>query len=532
MTGNTEITGTRLTTAGVIGKGAEATVYAVKGHPEWALKVFERGFNQAKSQLLIAHAHPTPGAVLPIDIWHASGASNLHGLLLPRVANAHPLHMLYNPSLRRQHLPHAKPTAVLRAGRELARTVAGLHDQGIIVGDLNPNNALVNDRGTVHLIDLDSAQITIGPHRHPCHLGQPLYTAPEWQGRSLRDSRRTPADDYFALAILLYHLLMLGRHPFAGVWTEAGEAPRVEHAIAQRWYVHAKKRNLPLLPPPEALAPEVWGREVASAFQDSFCVQDPSRRPDARTWEQVLRRLEQRPIPNALDQSGDPASIAQELGEFPPLPDRLNAPLELPEIPPRFETVEPCPRRDDGPLSWQDVWSICSNWLRPREVRRQEAERAEAQWQAVIDDWMRRRDQWEAHREQLIRERHQLSFSRAAERRLRNRWIALSRLHARPKAEIMAELPLERFRLDAARITGIGPKALATLKAAGVETAFDLHPEVLETIHGIGPDRRRALMAWCQARRRMAASPYASRASLSKIRRRHVRALRAGLAQL
>ena len=50
--------------------------------------------------------------------------------------------------------------------------------------------------------------------RHGCPVITPEYTAPELHREGLSRARRTSASDAFALAVLLYQLLMGGSHPF------------------------------------------------------------------------------------------------------------------------------------------------------------------------------------------------------------------------------------------------------------------------------------------------------------------------------
>jgi len=56
----------------------------------------------------------------------------------------------------------------------------------------------------------------------PLSVGKPEYTAAELQGRDFSTMDRKASHDNFGLAVLIFHLLMEGIHPFAGVmqaWT-------------------------------------------------------------------------------------------------------------------------------------------------------------------------------------------------------------------------------------------------------------------------------------------------------------------------
>ena len=57
--------------------------------------------------------------------------------------------------------------------------------------------------------------------------------------------------DRFGLAILIFHLLFVGRHPFAGRYRGAGDLS-IEKAIAERRFAFSKNRSETLVDPPPA----------------------------------------------------------------------------------------------------------------------------------------------------------------------------------------------------------------------------------------------------------------------------------------
>ena len=111
-----------------------------------------------------------------------------------------------------------------RIGVKIAEAFRWLHTIHVRIGDVNPSNILVNDNGSVMLIDCDSFQIP-GPPGHqpyPCVVGSPEYTAPEID--DFRRQFRSQDSDNFALAVLLYQLLGNGSHPYQGVDASAADA--------------------------------------------------------------------------------------------------------------------------------------------------------------------------------------------------------------------------------------------------------------------------------------------------------------------
>ncbi len=103
----------------------------------------------------------------------------------------------------------------------IAKTFAEMHDKGILMGDINQNNILVNCRnaegGEFKIIDCDSFQI--GPY--PCPVGTDEFTSPKIYKREHTERPeygtflRKTEDDEYALASLLFRILMFGQQPYA-----------------------------------------------------------------------------------------------------------------------------------------------------------------------------------------------------------------------------------------------------------------------------------------------------------------------------
>jgi DNA-binding helix-hairpin-helix protein with protein kinase domain len=68
----------------------------------------------------------------------------------------------------------------------------------------------------VSLIDCDSFQISSHGRYFLCEVGVPLYTPPELQEKEFKHVVRTPNHDNFGLAVLLFHLLFMGRRQIFG----------------------------------------------------------------------------------------------------------------------------------------------------------------------------------------------------------------------------------------------------------------------------------------------------------------------------
>jgi DNA-binding helix-hairpin-helix protein with protein kinase domain len=126
-----------------------------------------------------------------------------------------------------------------------------------------------------------------------CEVGVPHFTAPELQRlNSFRDLQRSVHHDNFGLAVLIFHLLFMGRHPFAGVYSGREDMP-IERAIRESRYAFGRTaRAHAMSRPPGSIGPEIVTAELAGLFEHAFrdgnsCCE----RPQARDWVQALDTL-------------------------------------------------------------------------------------------------------------------------------------------------------------------------------------------------------------------------------------------------
>jgi DNA-binding helix-hairpin-helix protein with protein kinase domain len=258
-----------------IGQGGEATVYQVEGRAELLAKIFEpapRPNYEAKLVWMMAHPpdNPTQASNHASLAWPAGLLYNsdrrLAGYLMPYMRQTVPALVVFNPRRRSRVLPTFDRRYLYRAARNLATAVASLHLSGYVVGDLNESNILVDPSAMVTLIDTDSFQVQAEERGrltvHHCPVGKLEYTPPELQGKPLHEVTRLPEHDNFALAVLIFQLLMEGSHPFRAQWLGSGDPPALEVRIRQGMFPYglslpcshspASQRRLPQPSPPRA----------------------------------------------------------------------------------------------------------------------------------------------------------------------------------------------------------------------------------------------------------------------------------------
>ena len=280
-----------------LGRGGEGAVFPVTGAPDLVAKIYLKPPAPAKAEKLRSMAQNASPALLRVAAWPVDvltdPAGAVRGFLMPKVSAREDVHELYSPKSRRRFFPNVDFRFVVRAGTNIARAFAQVHAVGNVIGDVNHGNALVGRDGTVVLIDCDSFQVRDGARLYTCDVGVPLFTPPELAGRPFRGLRRTANHDAFGLAVLLFHLLYIGRHPFAGKYAD-GEMP-IERAIAESRFVYgANAASFGMTPPPGTLTLDAFGVDVAQLFERAFAPPGEQPRPAATQWIEVLQALESR----------------------------------------------------------------------------------------------------------------------------------------------------------------------------------------------------------------------------------------------
>jgi DNA-binding helix-hairpin-helix protein with protein kinase domain len=286
-----------------LGAGGEAEVFEVADRPRYAFKKYRVPSAERAAKLRVMLASP------PSDLdagGHVAIAwprelvvgptGQVEGFLMPRIdlSSTVPLFQVYNPASRLQTAPGFTWRYLLRTARNVAAIVDSLHRAGYVVGDINESNLLVNRRALAVLVDCDSMQVR-DPATGVVHhggVGKPEFTAPELLGRDLSTTDRTAASDDFAVAVLVFQLLLEGVHPFSGIWRGRGEPPDVSARIRAGHFPY--RRGSRLAPPPHALALEVLPPSLRKLVWRTFTsgVRRPSARPSAAEWMAALESAE------------------------------------------------------------------------------------------------------------------------------------------------------------------------------------------------------------------------------------------------
>lgn len=287
----------RVTPAAAIGKGGEADVFDLgdgtvlklwkaPDHPDFAGMPEEQ---EAARERLAMHqqkmrAMPEglpEGVVAPLELATDRSGKRLVGYTMRFVTGAEVLLRYAEPSRGRAGLAAEDAVAALGSLHDL---VSALHARGVVIGDFNDLNVLVQDRRAV-LIDADSMQF--GPFL--CRVFterflDPLLCDPA-AGHPVPVRPFSPASDWYAFAVMLMQsLVCVGPH--GGVHRPKDPALRVpqQARALRRVTVFHPDVQYPRPALPLRLLPDELLGELTRVFVDDQRGVFPRRLVDELRW--------------------------------------------------------------------------------------------------------------------------------------------------------------------------------------------------------------------------------------------------------
>lgn len=274
-----------------LGRGGEGAVFELVEDAAQVAKIYHEPIDRDKAEKLAQMVKLKSEKLLKLAAWvtdtlHDTPHGTTVGFLMPRVRSATAIHELYNPRSRRQHFPEADWRFLLHAAANLARAFSIVHQHNHVIGDVNHGNVVIARDATVRLIDCDSYHLNAPEKSYLCEVGVSTHTPPELQGHSLRELERTANHDRFGLAVLIFQLLFMGRHPFSGAFLGAGDSTLESSIAARRFAFGDDAAERQMKQPPGTLPLAAVTPEIANLFRRAFL--NIENRPTAREWIAAL----------------------------------------------------------------------------------------------------------------------------------------------------------------------------------------------------------------------------------------------------
>ena len=249
-----------------------------------------------KLEVMVANPPTDPNAAISHNsfAWPKAllqdGLGRPVGFIMPEIANSVGLFDVYNPQRRRTVLPGFNWMYLHVTAMNIASITQAIHAKGYVLGDIKPQNILVNNQALPSVIDTDSFQV-----RDPntgqvfrCPVGSEGFTPPELLGRDLAQIDQTEGNDRFRLGVII-HLLLFGDQPFKGVWTGWGESPDPNMLLSQGYWPYGSTTLIqpgPLTIPLQTVHPEVQ-QCFLRCFNEGH--RNPEQRPTPTEWLKALK---------------------------------------------------------------------------------------------------------------------------------------------------------------------------------------------------------------------------------------------------
>lgn len=318
-----------------IKSGGEGVVYTIKGKPNLVAKIYkserisDASLRDATKSKILAmlemNFDPRINGRLivawPMDALFDDSGFFL-GFVMPRIEHMKSLIWATRPSDRSSLWPKGyRWHYSIAIAFNLSLVIERLHEAGIIVGDMNTNNILIDASGNVTLIDADSFNISTKDNKvYKCVVGFPEVLPAELQGKDLTKpaNQFNEKTDCFSLAVHIFNLLCNNCHPFGclNYNTEHGSTsnPKIMDNIVKGYcpYVSETSENTV----DDALDMAVFPAEIRNLFIRAFrydattAVKQTTiaNRPSAKEWRTAL---------GSLYSSGVNTCSVNSLHEFP-----------------------------------------------------------------------------------------------------------------------------------------------------------------------------------------------------------------------
>lgn len=273
-----------------LGKGGEGVVYEIQQQSALVLKKYNEPLagdktDKLKHMIAMRSAGIEAYAAWPVDLV-SDDKGIVCGFVMRKLSGYVPLHMIFSPMDRKKLFPDKGYNFLVHIARNLATAFFKLHEAGLVIGDVNEGNILINASGLVAFIDCDSFQVKGADHYFFCEVGVPRYTPPELlKEGSFKKVIRTINTDSFSLGVLIFQLLFLGRHPFAGKNKLAADFDE-ETAIRKREFAYSlENKRKKLFPPNDSFSITGLSDDLVALFHRAF---EQDARPLPADWIKAL----------------------------------------------------------------------------------------------------------------------------------------------------------------------------------------------------------------------------------------------------
>lgn len=196
-----------------IGNGGEGIIYNT--NTDYVAKIYKKGKltrrKYEKLRLILEKNLKVPkGICFPVSALY-NQKKEFIGVLMQKAKGETLYNCAFSKSKLSRHFPKWKKREMVQLCVTILEKIVYLHERNIIIGDIKDDNILVVSPKEVYFVDTDSYQIA----DFPCPVGTERFTAPEIQNKISENFLRSFGNENFAVATLLFQIMLPGKLPYA-----------------------------------------------------------------------------------------------------------------------------------------------------------------------------------------------------------------------------------------------------------------------------------------------------------------------------
>lgn len=202
-----------------VAAGGEGIIYTT--NTPYVAKIYKKENNTKrkyeKIKIMLSKKIECEGVCYPVAALYNSNKEFV-GYAMPKAKGKELQKSIFIKPLFLKNFPNWKKRDTVELCITILEKIKYLHDRNVVMGDINPANILVVSPKEVYFVDTDSYQV----ENFPCPVGTNNYTAPEIQRKHFSDFLRTMGNENFAVATLLFMIMLPGKPPYS---QQGGEDP-------------------------------------------------------------------------------------------------------------------------------------------------------------------------------------------------------------------------------------------------------------------------------------------------------------------
>jgi len=270
----------------LLGEGGEGSVY--DGGDDTVVKIFDKDHvtqhRKEKIQLLVGRGIQAKGMCIPTAVVR-NGDGEFVGYVMPKASGREFQRTIFNKRKFEKEFPTWKKADLVDICISFLEKVQYLHSMNIILGDINPKNLMIDNKKNVFIIDADSWQV----EGYPCPVGTPMFTSPAMLGKAYAEDLRTMEDELFAVATMLFMIVMTGQFPYIRTGTDGDMVQLIKEGNFAFQYENRNNKDQP-----DGDWKYMWShihKPVKDLFWHTFHKEGKryAKRPTATEWLEAFR---------------------------------------------------------------------------------------------------------------------------------------------------------------------------------------------------------------------------------------------------